>query len=304
MPLCERLLAFNSMQHSHPSLLIMKPQLFHVLLLATLLAACPASAQYHHGHGGYPSHTSPAYYPPVHTPSPQRPQPVRQPTQAQRDEALQRATEQRQVAVQATREREAQRAQERRQATTDALDQIAREARRMATSAEREPQDLNSQLARISQETSALRQQGLDCLVSQSGGMDCYRQPNMNTPVNFSGQQVIRVPEAYSGSLSGGGYNNPSLQHVRNNGPIPQGTWNAAGVRETLHGQPQSNVIVLESAPGNNRLGRDNDFLIHGDSRRNPGDASQGCVIAPPDVRQTLTNMLQSGGQVRLQVGR
>jgi hypothetical protein len=45
--------------------------------------------------------------------------------------------------------------------------------------------------------------------------------------------------------------------------------------------------MSLTSPPGTQVFGR-TDFLIHGDSRAHPGEASAGCIILPPDVRRRI----------------
>lgn len=41
---------------------------------------------------------------------------------------------------------------------------------------------------------------------------------------------------------------------------------------------------MVLSPDGHNAHGR-TAFLIHGDSRTNPGNASEGCIVLPPAVR-------------------
>ena len=92
----------------------------------------------------------------------------------------------------------------------------------------------------------------------------------------------------YSGF--GNGKNNPELQAVHDIGPIPCGWW-------TVEGPPRSTdthgpyVLGLTPDADTNTFGRA-DFLIHGDSEEHPGQASKGCIIAPPQVR---TRIWQSG---------
>jgi hypothetical protein len=92
------------------------------------------------------------------------------------------------------------------------------------------------------------------------------------------------VENGYSGA--GSGRNNAALQSIHNVGPIPQGNWTITGltVENTSHGP-----YVLHLAPnGNtNTFGRSG-FLIHGDSIKAPGTASQGCIILPRAVRQRI----------------
>lgn len=274
------------------------------LLIPTLLIAASGVSlgQSHHGHGYYHSsyassyHTTPSYTQPARPAPPVRPS---QPSASeQRAAARQRAAEQRAIAAEAARQRAGQRAEETRQATLSALDAIAREAARTATPA----------TAAATTASGNGGRQGYDCLANQTGGMNCFRQPDMNAPTSYAGQQVIRVPESYSGSLSGGGYNNPAMQAIRNNGPIPPGTWNVTGVQQTLTNSqgvttPHANVLRLEPAAGTRTFNRDA-MRVHGDNASRPGTASNGCIIVPPDVRQSLAGMVNQGGQVRIEVRR
>jgi len=61
-----------------------------------------------------------------------------------------------------------------------------------------------------------------------------------------------------------------------------------------------STLTAAAQAPtsGNERLRAI--FRMHGDNRTN--DASQSCPIVPPATRQALVDMLNRGGQVRLEV--
>lgn len=206
--------------------------------------------------------------------------------------AQQRATEQRAATARAAQERAAQRAEESRQAMMNSLEEIARRANANFTPAT----------------VPAQNPGGYDCIAYQGGGMNCYRQTDMNAPSSYAGQQVIRVPETYSGSISGGGYNNPAMENVRNTGPTPSGQWNVTGVAQTLtnsSGQTSAhqNVLHLQPAAGTETYGR-TDIRAHGDNSTAPGTASSGCLIVPRDVRQTLAGMVQQGGQVRIEVRR
>jgi hypothetical protein len=97
-------------------------------------------------------------------------------------------------------------------------------------------------------------------------------------------QGTTRIGTGYSGYQEG--KNNPSMQAVENVGPIPQGTW-------TIEGPPFNTqehgpyVLGLQPAQDTNTFGR-SEFLMHGDSIANPGNASRGCIIMPHDVRVTV----------------
>jgi len=98
-----------------------------------------------------------------------------------------------------------------------------------------------------------------------------------------------------TGSLQGKGYsgqpphrNNPDSQTIPNQGPIPQGLWQAVELipESTNHGPF---VIRLEPYSQTVTFGRSG-FLIHGDSIPHPGYASEGCVIMSRDVRELFWN--------------
>lgn len=79
--------------------------------------------------------------------------------------------------------------------------------------------------------------------------------------------------------------NDPSKCSVRNHGPIPPGFYSIGDPVDTEKHGP----FVLPLAPhaDNEMYGR-SAFLIHGDSVAHPGTASQGCIIMPRAVRETV----------------
>jgi hypothetical protein len=92
------------------------------------------------------------------------------------------------------------------------------------------------------------------------------------------------VATGYSGA--GPGKNNPAMESVHNVGPIPQGDWTIQGppVNTAGHGPF---VLRLTAEPETETFGRSG-FLIHGDSKQAPGEASQGCIILPRAVREQV----------------
>jgi hypothetical protein len=85
----------------------------------------------------------------------------------------------------------------------------------------------------------------------------------------------------YSGK--GDGKNNPNKEKEANVGPIPRGDYSVGKPREW---KGMANVFDL-TPDGHNAHGR-SQFLIHGDSKKNPGSASEGCIILPPEVRKKI----------------
>ena len=74
----------------------------------------------------------------------------------------------------------------------------------------------------------------------------------------------------------GEGKNNPGMESVPNTGPIPCGEWTMTGIGDHQSCGPR--VIYLKPEPTTVTYGRSG-FLIHGDSIKEPGTASHGCII-------------------------
>ncbi len=96
------------------------------------------------------------------------------------------------------------------------------------------------------------------------------------------------ISKGYAGK--GRGKNNPALQAVKGIGPIPQGIWKMVGVRDS----PNTGrfTISLVAQDGNQDdihqpTGR-SAFRVHGDSIKNPGTASRGCIVLPRGIREKM----------------
>lgn len=76
--------------------------------------------------------------------------------------------------------------------------------------------------------------------------------------------------------------NNPAAENVKGMGPIPEGRWSIGAPVDTTEHGPY--VLRLTALPETQTFGRSG-FLIHGDSPKHPGEASQGCIVMPHDVR-------------------
>ncbi len=91
------------------------------------------------------------------------------------------------------------------------------------------------------------------------------------------------IATGYSGA--GECKNRPETQARHNQGPIPRGFYK--------FGKPYDSpkvgayAIPLIPFPENEMFDR-GDFLIHGDSIRDPGTASEGCIILPRRIRQLM----------------
>jgi Protein of unknown function (DUF2778) len=129
---------------------------------------------------------------------------------------------------------------------------------------------------------------GLDWIYSQSTGLLWY-QP----PASLGGGPPGLIGQGYSGN--GPGLNNPDMQNVPNVGPIPQGNYDigsqgthyARGLDGTLIPLPGS--MSLNPEPGTDTFDRSH-FLIHGDTSCQCQNASSGCVILPPSIRNRIGN--------------
>lgn len=87
----------------------------------------------------------------------------------------------------------------------------------------------------------------------------------------------------YSGF--GEGKNNPAMQDIHDVGPIPEGFYSIESPRDTVeHGDY---VLPLVPKPGNIMFARAG-FLLHGDSRTHPGEASKGCIITMLQARERI----------------
>lgn len=92
------------------------------------------------------------------------------------------------------------------------------------------------------------------------------------------------ISQGYSGN--GHGKNNPAAETEHNVGPIPAGAWT---VTDLTTGMTPHGPYVLHLSPcnGTQTHGRSG-FLMHGDNRKNPGEASQGCIIMQRAVRERV----------------
>lgn len=91
------------------------------------------------------------------------------------------------------------------------------------------------------------------------------------------------IGTGYSGR--GKGRNNPAMQNVKRTGPLPR---NLYDIGEPVdHPRLGKNAIPLKPRDEENMFGRD-DFWIHGNNKIN--DASKGCIIMGPVIRQQVIN--------------
>ncbi len=97
------------------------------------------------------------------------------------------------------------------------------------------------------------------------------------------------VSRGYSGK--GRGKNNPALQNVVGVGPLPRGRYRIGAPRTSQRTGPYAmDLFPIDATPSDTRhdaTGR-SAFQIHGDSVRNPGTASSGCIILPRVIRERI----------------
>jgi hypothetical protein len=83
------------------------------------------------------------------------------------------------------------------------------------------------------------------------------------------------ITQGYSGF--GAGKDKPEMEKVRNIGPIPKGKYTMI---ELIPHHPHTGSYSIRLLPdSNNKMYGRSGFLIHGDSIKNPGTASNGCII-------------------------
>jgi hypothetical protein len=104
-----------------------------------------------------------------------------------------------------------------------------------------------------------------------------YRQ-STGELANADGE-IIAV--GYSGH--GLGKDVPEEEEVSSVGPIPKGRYTIGSLHDEP-GREGPEVMLLSPQPGTNVFNR-GPFLIHGDSRMHPGEASLGCIIMPYNIR-------------------
>lgn len=85
----------------------------------------------------------------------------------------------------------------------------------------------------------------------------------------------------YSGSPTH--RNNPASEAIRNNGPIPRGTYAIDSDISDRRGP----VTIRLTPVGHSAHGRSG-FLIHGENARTLGASSQGCIILNRQARDAI----------------
>lgn len=104
----------------------------------------------------------------------------------------------------------------------------------------------------------------------------------------YSDTKKNLVSSGYSGA--GRGKNNPSLQNLQGIGPIPRGKWKMIRVYNSNSVGPFTIELMAldEKLNDIHEASRRSAFRIHGDSIKNAGNASRGCIILPRAVRERM----------------
>lgn len=102
----------------------------------------------------------------------------------------------------------------------------------------------------------------------------------------FAGSRLLYSGTGYAGR--GPGKNNPEAQAKRAIGPLPTGLYLVGGA--FTHDQLGPLAFRLHPFPTNAMFGRSG-FLIHGDSRSRPGQASSGCIVLDKAARATVDRL-------------
>ncbi|MEM5437616.1 tlde1 domain-containing protein [Paraburkholderia diazotrophica] len=93
----------------------------------------------------------------------------------------------------------------------------------------------------------------------------------------------VTAGTGYSGH--GAGRNNANMQRTGGIGPIPQGTYTIGAPFH--HNHAGGYTMRLTPQHGTNTFGRSG-FMMHGDSTRQPGQASEGCIVQNHSVRHQV----------------
>lgn len=104
--------------------------------------------------------------------------------------------------------------------------------------------------------------------------------------------------KCYGYSGHGADRDNPNAEGHPNGGPIPRGYWIIDAPQFVDKAGPFGPyVLPLRPEIGTETFGRYG-FLMHGDSKEHPGEASRGCIVMPRAMREIVAE----SRDVRLEV--
>ncbi|MFP2517064.1 tlde1 domain-containing protein [Buttiauxella agrestis] len=104
---------------------------------------------------------------------------------------------------------------------------------------------------------------------------------------SVSSGTLSRNEERISGGYAGLGAhkNDSSFECSKDSGPLPRGRYRIG--QPFFH--PRTKGYTMRLIPDSSNIMCDRDgFMIHGDSIRHPGQASNGCIIFPLKVRKHI----------------
>jgi hypothetical protein len=107
-----------------------------------------------------------------------------------------------------------------------------------------------------------------------------YRQSN-----GVLTRDGVAAGTGYSGM--GVATNNPAMQNVANQGPLPQGSYSIGAALAIGPGRTGKFVLPLRPDPANQMFGRSG-FYIHGDNPAENFTASDGCIVLSPTIREAV----------------
>ena len=99
-----------------------------------------------------------------------------------------------------------------------------------------------------------------------------------------NGQFKFRARYAGNGKYK----DDPLFECVKNKGPLPRGKYRIVG-KPFRHARTGADTLRLMPDVSNTMCNRAG-FLIHGESKTNPGRASNGCIILDRDYRLQLAD--------------
>lgn len=101
---------------------------------------------------------------------------------------------------------------------------------------------------------------------------------------SFTHNGNFKFNAMYAGAV---GYkDDPQYEKLEGKGPLPRGKYKIKG-KPFKHPHAGPYTLRLTPYPGNMMYGRSG-FLIHGDSRERPGEASNGCIVLAPTFRHQI----------------
>lgn len=104
------------------------------------------------------------------------------------------------------------------------------------------------------------------------------------SPVDDGGIERVQY-EATGYAGKGRGRNEPDLEYLHRIGPLPKGKYAVRGPAD--HPRLGRFVFRLDRIDDGPTFGRGG-FYIHGDSRSDPGEASEGCIVLDRDARDAV----------------